>query len=187
MSGAADHELPQGRAGLIEIKLSSVAQLFNSFDPSPFHEKDLDDDAEEYIVGTARECPASSPLTLMLYLPFESAATADVVALQESIRNYFHCRVDALSRELRETLRIGRTRLLIGLAFLLACTSIYQMLADLTANSTVTMGMREGLVVAGWVALWGPLQTFLYDWWPIVRRRNLYRRLSRMHVVVRAV
>jgi hypothetical protein len=29
--------------------------LFNSFDPSPFHERDLNPDAEEYIVGSAEE------------------------------------------------------------------------------------------------------------------------------------
>jgi len=30
----------------IELKLQSVHQLFNSMDPAPFHERDLDDDAE---------------------------------------------------------------------------------------------------------------------------------------------
>ncbi len=25
---------------------------------------------------------------------------------------------------------------------------------------------------------WKPIQTFLYDWWPLKRRRDLYRRLA---------
>ena len=37
----------------ISLKLRDVHQLFNSMDPSPFIEKDLDDDAEEFIVGWA--------------------------------------------------------------------------------------------------------------------------------------
>ena len=35
----------------IEISLKSIDQLFNSMDPSPFHEKDLDRDAEEFIMS----------------------------------------------------------------------------------------------------------------------------------------
>jgi hypothetical protein len=37
----------------IEIRLSRPQQLFNSLDPSPFHERDLDEDAEAYIVDGA--------------------------------------------------------------------------------------------------------------------------------------
>ena len=37
----------------IEIRLSRLQQLFNSFDPSPFHGHDLDQDAEDYIVDSA--------------------------------------------------------------------------------------------------------------------------------------
>ena len=42
---------------LIEIKLSSVLQLFNSFDPAPFHEKELDTAAEHYIVDAVKDFP----------------------------------------------------------------------------------------------------------------------------------
>jgi hypothetical protein len=31
---------------LIEVKVQTLHQLFNSMDPSPFHERDLDRDAE---------------------------------------------------------------------------------------------------------------------------------------------
>ena len=37
----------------IEIKLRNLNQLFNTMDPSPFLEKDLDADAEEFIVNWA--------------------------------------------------------------------------------------------------------------------------------------
>ena len=44
-----------GAEAKIEISLSRLSQLFNSFDPSPFHERDLDPDAKEYTVGSAEE------------------------------------------------------------------------------------------------------------------------------------
>jgi hypothetical protein len=36
----------------------------------------------------------------------------------------------------------------------------------------------ESFLILGWVANWRPLEIFLYDWWPLARRRDLYRRLS---------
>ena len=42
----------------------------------------------------------------------------------------------------------------------------------------------EGLIILGWVANWRPVEIFLYDWWPIVRRGRLYRRLSRAAVKI---
>ena len=45
---------------LIEIRLSSIMQLFNSFDPAPFHEKELDSAAEHYIVETIKDFPKNT-------------------------------------------------------------------------------------------------------------------------------
>ena len=39
----------------ILIHIHEVSQLFNSFDPSPFHERDVDADAEEFITTVAEE------------------------------------------------------------------------------------------------------------------------------------
>ena len=50
----------------IEINLSRLTQLFNSLDPSPFRERDLDHDAEDYIVGSAEEAPRQHPLALVI-------------------------------------------------------------------------------------------------------------------------
>ena len=38
---------PRGRVNTIEVKLQEFEQLFNTIDPSPFHEKDLDHDLED--------------------------------------------------------------------------------------------------------------------------------------------
>jgi len=39
-------------------------------------------------------------------------------------------------------------------------------------------------VIGGWVALWRPLEIFLYDWWPIVGQRKTYALLSTLPVSV---
>jgi len=36
---------------------------------------------------------------------------------------------------------------------------------------------RESLTIVGWVAMWRPVEIFLYDWWPLVRRIRVYKNL----------
>ena len=45
----------EGSSRLIEIELRDLRQLFNTLDPAPFHERDLDPEAESYIVDALRE------------------------------------------------------------------------------------------------------------------------------------
>ena len=48
MDGGAEGEMKIAR---IQLRLRELAQLFNSMDPSPFLDRDLDADAEEFIVS----------------------------------------------------------------------------------------------------------------------------------------
>jgi hypothetical protein len=43
----------------------------------------------------------------------------------------------------------------------------------------------EGLLIMGWVAMWRPIETFLYDWWPIRSRRTLLDEIAHMPIEVR--
>lgn len=56
------------------------------------------------------------------------------------------------------------------------------MLAHLSAGYLVEIPYKrlaeESLLILGWVANWRPLEIFLYDWWPLAQRRDLYRQLS---------
>ena len=42
--------------------------------------------------------------------------------------------------------------------------------------------IKESFVIGGWVALWRPLEIFLYDWWPIRAEARLFDRLASMPV-----
>jgi len=50
----------------IEIRLSSIEQLFQTLDPSPFREKDLDNDVENFIVSWARELRTDLPFRIVV-------------------------------------------------------------------------------------------------------------------------
>ncbi|MFZ1056910.1 MAG: hypothetical protein WAN79_14650, partial [Opitutaceae bacterium] len=49
-------------------------------------------------------------------------------------------------------------------------------------SGTVSDIVKEGLTIAGWVAMWRPLEIYLYDWWPLFEERRRLERLARMQV-----
>ena len=170
--------------GLIEVKLTELNQLFNSMDPSPFHERDLDHDAEEFIVSWAQEHPKQHDLKLVVHLTRRPEGTAEPQKLAaDSVAHYFDYRAEMTLRELKRLMREGRASLLIGLIFLAACQFTATLMIPPSANwQTVA---REGLTIIGWVAMWKPLDIYLYRWWPLLALRRLYQRLSAMPVEVR--
>lgn len=167
----------------LEVRLASLQQLFNSLDPSPFHEKDLDRDAEEYIVGWANEHPSRSSFELIVRLPAQQVEAAKRSEVGRAVHNYFAYRAEDARRRLRFLLREGRWVLAIGLMFLFACMALRE-LVTLIADGVADRIVQEGLLILGWVAMWRPLQIILYDWWPIRRYARLYETLSRMPVEI---
>jgi len=51
--------------------------------------------------------------------------------------------------------------------------------------SAVQRILSEGLLIIGWVAMWGPLEVFLYGWWPIAGTCRILERLADLEVEVR--
>lgn len=186
MADLAERYRSENGVRLIEISLRSVQQLFNSLDPAPFHQKDLDDEAEAYITGAVRELAIATPVKLVFHLPQSELGALEVRDLQATIQGYFGYRAEATRRDLRFMLYEGRRALAIGLAFLVACLAVH---ALFFRNRTATLDLiaSEGLIIIGWVAMWRPLETFLYDWWPLRRRARVFDKLAGVPVEVRPI
>jgi hypothetical protein len=180
---ASGDPMPSGTQ-VIEVHVAELKQLFNSIDPSPFGEKDLDPKAEEFIVGWARELPRTAPLALMVYLDRPSGLPDDSGALRDAISQFFQTRAEASRRRLRQLFRVGRTSLFIGFVFLALSIAIGEVIERVTPGHFGEIA-REGLLIGGWVAMWRPLEIFLYDWWPIRVDIKLATRLSAMPVQIR--
>ena len=170
----------------IEVRVENISQLFDTLDPYPFPERDLDQDAEEYIVGWARELPRDAPIMIVIHLPAAEAGKQDTKTLRTALNRYFTYRTGVIMRELKELFRVGRTASLIGIAVLAFCLTAARFAAILLDDTPGGRFVQESLVILGWVANWKPIEIFLYDWWPLIRRRNLYRRLSESTVEVTA-
>src|SRR5262249_17957794 len=165
----------------IEVFVDRIEQLFNSMDPSPFPDKDLDEDAEECIVSWVQEFPTNDPISLVVQVN-QLAARGDVQeSVQTAIRNYFAYRMKLKRFELRRLLKQGRTSLLIGLAFLSACLLISHMLVRQWPGTWSDLA-QESLTIGGWGAMWRPMENFFFLWGAILRTGRVFQKISRMAV-----
>jgi hypothetical protein len=179
---AAGEAIPPD-AAVIEVNVAELRQLFNAIDPSPFRERDLDPKAEAFIVEWGREVPAHVPLALLVHVAHSVRRDDEVGVLREAVRGYFAAQAESARRRLRQLFRVGRISLMIGLTVLAACIG----LAELVSARLQNIGgiLDESLLIGGWVAMWRPLEVFLYDWWPIRAEIRLFERLAVMPVDIR--
>ena len=173
----------------LELRVRELGQLFNSMDPTPFLNKDLDHEAEAFIETWAMGHGPDSRLHITIHienLPVadDTTGTRDTSALMsEAIHNFFDYKAGLVRGDLKQLLRQGRVSLLIGLSFVTVCLIAADAIGQLGTGTAFTIA-RESLTIVGWVAMWRPLQTFLYDWWPLARRIRVYKTLTHTHVRV---
>ncbi len=184
MTEIAEHYRTEDGAILIEMRLRTVQQIFNSLDPSPFHEKDLDPDAEAYITEIVQDFPIAQPMKIVIHLPSKEAECEEAKTLEMAIRNHYNYLEASAARELRLKFRQGRASLAIGIGFLVLMGGISSVIAPFT-HSGFPAWIAQGLLIVSWVAMWEPINIFLYLWWPIRRKERIYEKISRINVEVR--
>ncbi|MES3023229.1 MAG: hypothetical protein V4857_16815 [Pseudomonadota bacterium] len=168
----------------LELRVRELQQLFNSLDPTPFLNKDLDHACEVFIENWALALPRDSCLRLTIHveqLPLQSDA-GELVA--GAVHNHYAYKIDLVRGELRQMLRLGRLSLAVGLVFVVSCLLLAEAVTSLVPGHAAKIA-RESLTIIGWVAMWRPVQIFLYDWWPLKGRIKVYENLR--HAQVRVV
>ncbi len=173
---------PAAGADWLELRVGELRQLFNEMDPAPFRERDIDPNAETYIVEWAEETRADRRLGLVVHLARERATPESARMLRDSVDEYFRRRAVATRASLRRLFRVGRVSLAIGLAFLMVALVVGETLSGMVSKESWGSLAKESFVIGGWVALWRPLEIFLYDWWPVRAEARLFDRLGELDV-----
>lgn len=171
---------------LIELRVNKIAQLFHTLDPFPFRERDLDKEAEEFIVSWARELSNDRAIRIVVHYPEAEAQTKAVQELSEAFQRYFSAHAAATQLEIKELFRVGRRSLGIGITVLIICLASANVASGYLIENPFRRLVEESFLILGWVANWRPLEIFLYDWLPLARRRDLYLRLSRATVELKS-
>ena len=116
---------------IIEVHVGELNQLFNAMDPAPFRERDLDPNAEAFIVESVKELHHDErPLALVVYVDRAAITADDAAVVKDAVHQYFGARARATRLQLRELFKNGRISLVIGLA----CVAITVVAGDLVLD-----------------------------------------------------
>lgn len=173
----------EGDKILIEIKISTINQLFNSFDPAPFHDKELDNEAERYIVDIVRDFPSKTEFKILIHLPPELIGTDAAEHLIPAVHHHFEYKVLVAERKFRERFRHGRWSMIIGLSFLAIALVARQMVAMID-NHFLAVLFADALLIIGWAAMWEPVTVILYELWPIIQLKKIYAKISTTEIEI---
>ena len=162
-----------------EYASRSIAQLFHSLDPSPFHEKRISTRTPSNSSSVGRgSCLAAGRSRSSCICRRRNWLCPRRRRSGPAIGQFFAYRAQVIGLELKELFRVGRRALAIGLTVLLLCVIASRAVTAKLDPRPLGKVIAESLLIFAWVANWRPIEIFLYEWWPIVRRRDLYRRLA---------
>lgn len=168
-------------AATVSIHVHDLAQLFNSLDPSPFWDRDLDGEAAEFIEEEFGEKRSADTWHLHVHASEGAKLATD---LQAAVEHYYERMASSARRRLRDEMRLGRLALLGGVLIFLVSMSARTILDSLFHGAVPRM-LDEGLIILAWLALWRPAESLVYGWVPLYRKRRLYERLAAIRVFVR--
>lgn len=174
------HNAPVHR---LALRVREIAQLFNSMDPTPFLNKDLDPAANSFIETWASVYSSRSNFHITIHLEQWPEDGDPIGMLTEAIHNHFSYKAVQTRKSLKHLLLQGRISFAIGVVFVTLCLLGANAIGLLGDNVGYNIA-RESLTIVGWVAMWRPMQIFLYDWWPLQKQIRLYQSLSHAHIQV---
>ncbi|MBS0416090.1 MAG: hypothetical protein JSR66_00140 [Proteobacteria bacterium] len=173
-----DHKA-RGSTATVSIHVRAVAQMFNSLDPSPFWDRDLDRDAAQFIEGEFSDKLSADIWHLHVYAQEGVSLAAH---LQAALETYYERLATSERRALREHFWMAQLALLGGVLIFLISMGARRL--AYSAWGVLPIALDEGLIILAWLALWRPAEALLYEWVPLHRRRRLYERLAGIRVSV---
>jgi len=164
----------------VSVHVRQLAQLFNSLDPSPFWDRDLDRTAAEFIEDEFRDKQSAGVWHLHVFVHEGDTSASD---LQTAIESYYGRLASSARLALHEHFWMGQLALLGGGAIFLLSMGIRSVLGGTLSH--LPLILDEGLIILAWLALWRPAEALIYGWVPFYRNRRLFERLAGMRVSVR--
>lgn len=175
----------EGETVLIDLRLRTLHQLFDERDPAPFRERDLDDDAVDYLLTAIQDFPLRRPMKLVLKVS-DDPHPGDLrsTEMSQAIRSHFEYEIELTQRKRKELLRQGMKGMLVAMLLLCVCLTGADQVGHRMAPGSARDLLKEGLTILGWVAWWRPMEAFLFDWWPFADRIRRLRKAASLPVEV---
>ena len=165
----------------VDVRVASIEQLFDNRDPAPFHERDLDPDLADYLFDAGEDLADEDRFRIVFWLD-QACRPGEIEA---AVHAHFEDLIARNKRVRRRRRRIGQLTLVLAIILVVGLIALSQFVGGIVPGS-LGAGLKEGLVISGWVVMWRPIETLIYDWIPAQRERAIARKLLAAAIDVRA-
>ena len=169
-------------AYLIEISVPDVGRLFSPHDAMPFYERDLNRKITDSILEQLVVFPGHVPVRLVVHLPLSAKKRQVERKLTKAIRHHFEYDYLDSHLHLKRRIRKGRKTFLVAALIFVCLVSLATLIERFFAGNPFLSIFSQGLFVGGWVSLWHPLETLLYEWLPLHEEKKKFARLLAMDI-----
>jgi hypothetical protein len=138
----------------------------------------------EFIANELYANPSYDRVEATILLPANSMESVQDEKVKEAVRRYARGRLKDVDHDIYATRWRGMRSLLVAFVALLVFIGASRLVYS-ESNLPLQI-ISEGLVVAGWVALWFPLETLAFKVWEHRLDRRVYSRLMDMDLVIQA-
>jgi hypothetical protein len=174
------YRIDNGEA-VIDVRVTSVDQLFDNRDPAPFRRRDLDPGLVEYLVDAGHDVAAADRIRIVFWVE-DRCPPGEV---ENGVHAHFDYELKRLQRRRREQVRTGWVALAVALVGVVLLVGLAELVARVITG-TLGAGIKEALVISSWVLLWRPVELLIYDGIPGRRQRRVLRRLLEASIEIRA-
>ena len=164
------------------IRAPSVDDLFDPYSVEPLEARPLTDEIRDRILEAWVNTRDERPEQLTVELPAELRSDELARKLQSAIRKDLR-ETSEESAKLRIYSHSELRQAQIAFAFLVACLFASNVVDQATSDDGLADSIAQGLVVVGWVALWGPADHLF----KAVMRRLNHKRYAELAEVPIAV
>ena len=177
----------------IVLRLHSIDQLFTEPDVNPFSEEEVDVLGEPALLRAVRRLLARrvrnwEEMRLVIELPQEQITSGLEQQTRQALRRYS----DAKIEDNHLTIRLSRTRSLIGLGIvtviaILVIAAAYFLMTNVfpRTSESVKALVASSISVFVWVSLWGPMEKLLFEWVEPHMENNILRKIPTLDIVIR--
>jgi hypothetical protein len=179
----------------MDLHLQDPRELFVVGDFDPFAPERTTRSGIEQIRAAARAMKQPEQISVTLYLPADHSADhideATRDAIHAALTRYcaYHeeeaqASMASLKREAIGELKVGSV--VFGACLVLALFLLPLLTASNHVSELLGAALTGALVIALWVVVWAPIETFFVDPLPYAWERRFLRRVQAMELVIRA-
>ncbi|MEM0448946.1 MAG: hypothetical protein QW520_03895 [Methanomassiliicoccales archaeon] len=128
-----------------------------------------------------------SRLTLVLRMPSNKVTEDTESQVKEMLHRYSEKLIRDNKNRLRRIRRKGLRMIPYSLLILILCTSLGILFSSdqlIESNRIIWRAISEGFYIIGWVALWGPIDTLLFEPVDIKKQIELLKKLEDMEIKI---